>query len=319
MKLAIVLLLGAPLAALCASSSSEFLAELKAHPDGNAAMGTLQHLMAAAQQKLSLVERHHGKIVKKVRKQADAFLQEEAAAYGGALNSYSAELLKAEADMQEEVAVAKAGLKVSEAAPVPKTNDWKDPSVMERAKLNAQVAATERAVKHVERQRVSEVREGVERSEEQLESEAQKLGMKLGDMTPLVDTAKKTLEAQANKVQVAPKVVTPVASKTVNLPALQDALAKALPKERTAAASAQKKLDGFLSKADKELASKRTVIEQGLLDEQKAEITKVLGAAPSIKQPVKLAVKPAKAKVAAPAKVAAAPAKKAVVAAPAKK
>jgi len=281
MKLSILCLVVLPAAVLSANSgsSSELLAEIKGHPDGNAAFNMMSKLMTAAQQKMGLVQRHHGKVVAKVRKQADSLLGEEAQAYGDALGSYSAKLLKAEAELQSSANEAKAGLEASKASPSG-PNAWNDPQVMERAKLNAQVAGTDRAVKKAERVRKSEIREAEERSEESLESEGQKLGMKLGDMTPIVDKAKKTLEALVEKssaVPLATKASTASSPKKATLASLEDELAKATPKERALAAAAEKALDGFLSKTDKDISAKRAKIEDGLEEAQHEELSKFVG------------------------------------------
>merc|ERR1719198_881475 len=192
-------------------------------------MAQLQGMMGQAQQKLGAAERHHKKVVKKVRNEAAAFLEQESNVYGKYLQDYSAELVKATDELQNVVDMAKAAIKQSEAAPS-STSDWKDPLVEQRAKLGAQVAATERTIKRAERRRSRQVREAEERAEENMEDEAQKLGMKLGDMTPLVDKAKQTLEAAAEKqvpVLAAGKAATKSDTKKVDLKALEDNLAKA--------------------------------------------------------------------------------------------
>jgi len=217
------------------------LAEFRGKPDASGAVAKLSQLMGAAQQKLSLVERRYGKVVKKVRKQADSFLMEEAKEYGDALDSYSSQIFQAEAELQSAVSAAKAGLKEADAASA-KTMSWNDPEVMKKAQLNSQVAATDRAAKKVERQRQSQVREAREHSEESLESEGQKLGMKLGDMTPIVDKAKKAMEDRAEKISAAAaKVSVAAASKKANLTNLAEGLTKAVSKEKTEAADAKKK------------------------------------------------------------------------------
>merc|ERR1719502_602920 len=49
--------------------------------------------------KLAVAQRHHKKVVKKIRKEAEAFLQDESTAYGKYLNTYSAELTKANEEL----------------------------------------------------------------------------------------------------------------------------------------------------------------------------------------------------------------------------
>jgi len=188
-------------AATVSFASSEFLNEIGHEKDAGAVMSKLTSMMGAAQQKLGVAQRHHKKVVKKIRKEAGAFLDQESKVYGKYLNDYSAELSKATAELQQAVDEAKAGIKKSEAAPS-NPNDWKDPSVEQRAKLGAQVAAAERTIKRSERRQARQLREGEERAEENMEDESQKLGMKLGDMTPLVDASKKTLEAAAEKYSI---------------------------------------------------------------------------------------------------------------------
>jgi len=237
--------------------------------------------MGASQQKLAVAERHHKKVVNKIRKQAAAFLEDESNVYGKYLGDYSAELAKATDELNDAVQVAKAGLAKAEA--VPSTpNDWKDPAIEQRAKLGAQVASAERVIKKAERRRARSVREAEEQGEETMEDEAQKLGMKLGDMTPLVDQAKKTLEAVAEK---APVVVAKTAVKTdakadtkkVDIKALQDKLAKASKKVTSDTADLNKKLEGFLSKTGKDVADKTAKLKADLDGAQKVEIEKVLG------------------------------------------
>jgi len=269
------------------------LAAWKAKPDASGAVAQLSQLMGAAQQKMSLMERRYGKVVKKVRKEADSFLMEEAKEYGDALDSYSSQIVQAETELQSAVAATKAGLKEADAASA-KTMSWNDPDVMKKAQLNSQVAATERAAKKVERQRQSQVREAREHSEESLESEGQKLGMKLGDMTPIVDKAKKAIEERAEKTTAAAaKVSEASAPKKETLTNLADGLTKAVSKEKTEAADAKKKLDGFLSKADQDIASKRAKIADSVLSAQNDMIKHVLGETPAKKVAPKTKAAPA--------------------------
>lgn len=314
-------------AATVSFASSEFLNEIGHEKDAGAVMSKLTSMMGAAQQKLGVAQRHHKKVVKKIRKEAGAFLDQESKVYGKYLNDYSTELSKATAELQQAVDEAKAGIKKSEAAPS-NPNDWKDPSVEQRAKLGAQVAAAERTIKRSERRQARQLREGEERAEENMEDESQKLGMKLGDMTPLVDASKKTLEAAAEKtlpVLAASKVADVKTDKSakVDLQGLEDKLAKASKSAQAKTADVNKKLDGFLTKTGKEVADKTKKIQGDLEKAQKEEIEKVLGrkteakAAPAKKVAPKAA--PAK-KVEAKAakKIEAKPAPAAPKAAPAK-
>jgi hypothetical protein len=309
------------------SSSSDFLAGIGNNHDAGSVMASLTSMMGNAQQKLAVAQRHHKKVVKKIRNEAAAFLEQESNAYGKYLNDFSAELDLATADLQAAVDAAKAGLAKAEAAPA-NPNDWKDPEVEQRAKLGAEISAAERNIKKAQRHATRAVREGEEQGEETLEDNSQKLGMKLGDMTPLVEKSKKTLESVAEKVvpvkaAVAKAAVakTDASSKKVDLKKLEDGLSKATQSQQAKTADANKKLDGFLTKSEKEVETKAKKIGEDLEVAQKAEIAKVLGrkeAAPVSKvstsktadkkaAPVKAAIKAAPVK-AAPLK--AAPVKK---------
>jgi hypothetical protein len=243
-------------------------------------MNRLSGMMGAAKQKLGLAERHHKKLVKKIRNEASAFLQAESKTYGKYLNDFAAELTQSTDELENAVLVAKAALAKAEAAPS-SPNDWRDPDVELRAKLGAQVASAERTVKKAQRRKARDIREAEDRSEETIEDEAQKLGMKVGDMTPLIDEAKKTLEATAEKAAVS-KVAGKAAAKTtvaakVNFKALEDNVESATKKNLARTKEANKKLDGFLTKTDKDIVAGTAKIQQDLEKGQKHEIEKVLG------------------------------------------
>lgn len=306
MQMFLIALALTPVVAI-SSSTSALEAEFGPKHDAQSVFSQLQGMMAGAQQKLGVAQRHHAKVVHKMRKEAEAALNQESTAYGKYLQDYSMELSKAKDELQSAISSAKAGLAKAEAAPS-NPNDWKDPNVEQRAKLGAQVAAAERTIKRAERRSARQVREGEERAEETMEDESQKLGMKLGDMTPLVDAAKKNLEAVAEKqapVKSTAQVETKADPKAkVDLKALQANLAKATADNQAKTVNANKKLDGFLTKMDKDLAGKTVKVMADLDTAQKTEIQKVLGRAPG---PAKAAAKKAAPAKAAPAK--AAPAK----------
>jgi hypothetical protein len=297
------------------SGTGAFLEELNHAPDAMSVMSKLTGMMGQAQQKLALVERRHQKVVKKLRKESEAMLQQESDTYGKYFNGYATELAQATADLENVVSMAKAALAKAEAAPV-KLNDWKDPDVELRAKLGAQVAAVERNAKRSERHRDRQVKEAEEHAEETIEDNAQRLGMKLGDMSPIVDTAKKTLEGVAEKAPVlaaAKKVQKENDSKQLDLKGLEDTLAKATSIHKTKTTDANQRLDGFLGKQDKEIYAKTEEIKKHLDTAQKEEIEKVMGhkqespvKAPAKKVAVSKKEKVAPTKAAAPAKVAAA-------------
>jgi len=271
-----VLALTVPAVQCTSTREKEFSALFGDNHDAGAVMSKLQGMMGASQQKLAVAQRHHKKLVKQIRKEADTFLQAEATSYGKYLNDFSAELTKSNQELQDAVDQAKAAIKVSEAQPS-SPNDWKDPNVEERAKLGAQVASAERTIKKAERRGGRSVREAEERAEETTEDEAQKLGMKVGDMTPLVDNAKKTLETVAEKAGPAVSAKVVAASKKADLKSLEADLKKASAKQVAVTKEANTKLDGFLAATGKDVATKMTKIASELEEKQKAEIAKVLG------------------------------------------
>jgi len=281
----------AAVALLSSSSASEeaFLRDLGDKHDAGAVMSQLQGIMGAAQMKLGIAQRHHAKVVKKIRKEASAYFEQEADVYGKYLNSYNTELSKANEILQNAVDEANAGLKKAESIPS-SPNDWKDPAVEQRAKLTALISSAERTVKKNERRQSRQLREGEESAEEVLEDESQKLGMKLGDMTPVSDAAKKALEAAAEKKvdTVSAKKVEAKTDKNakVDFQKLQDNLSKASKDVQDKTKDAGKKLDGFLSKTAKDVADKRAKIQGDLDSAQKQEIAKVLGRKPAEKTTV---------------------------------
>jgi hypothetical protein len=261
------------------SSSGEFNSIFGNKHDAMSVMSKLTGMMGAAQQKLSVAEHHQKKVVNRIRKETDAFLEDEAKVYAQYISEYSAELSKATDELKGVVATAKAGLAKSEASKSSNLNDWRDPEVEKRAKLSAQVSFAERGIKKAERHLSRQVKEAEERAEETMEDEAQKLGMKLGDMSPVVEKAKKTLESIAEKPTEAVKEKAKPDDKAaqVNLKALQDNIAKEVSKDQKGTTDANKKLDGFLTKTDKDVAEKAAKIQKDLDVSQKAEIEKVLG------------------------------------------
>lgn len=277
--------------------------------DAMSVMSSLQGMMGESQRKLQVAQRHHKKVVKKIRKDAEAWLQDEAKVYGEYFSEYSAEVAKASAELQKAIDDAKAGIAQSEAASA-KVNDWKDPAVEDRAKLGAQVAAAERNIKKGERHSARKVQESEEHGEEVMEDEAQKLGMKVGDMTPLVDGAKKTMESVAEKKAPVATLAAKTDSKAkADLKALEDNLVKTAKKVKDVTDDANKRMDGFLKKTDQSVADKRVKLEKDLEVAQKKEIANVVGTPVAAKTQTKPAQK---APVAAPTQTTAAQKEKSV-------
>jgi len=250
-------------------------------------MGILSSVMAGAQKGLAVAEHRHAKVVKVVRQEATAFLQNEAEVYGKFLSGYSAELAQAEDEVKDAARLAQAAIAKEDAKPS-NPADWKpnDPALKLRTKLASQANFAQQAITRAEHKNMRQVKEAEEHIEETLEDSTSKLAYKVGDMTPEVDKVKQTLEAVVEK-----KVPTLAASKptaaTSNLTVLQDNLAKATLKSPAKIAAANKKLQEFLVKTDKDVALEGTKLQKSL-DEDSAK-------------PIEIKVKsaPAKAKVVA--------------------
>jgi len=167
--------------------------------DANAVMEQMQGMMAASRMKLSMVEAHHGKLVKKVRKKTDKFLAKEAEMLGDAVGHYSLKLRQAESKLVSSLETARADLQKAENDTVNST-DWHDPIFDEKAKLDAQVESGERALKRAQRKRDTLVREAEDNVEEPLEEKTQDLSMKVGDLTDSTDKAKQAIEARVDSI-----------------------------------------------------------------------------------------------------------------------
>jgi len=264
--------------------------------DAGKVMEQLQGMMGAAKLKLSMAEAHHTKVVNKARKKTEKFLASEAETMGTAVGRYGLELQQAEYALQLALDSAKADLKKAEAEPT-KPSDWRDPIFAQKARLGAQVGAAERALKKAERKRGRLVREAEDRVEEPIEEQAQKLSMKLGDLTPEADKAKQSLEAgaealMANKTAGGAShtsLVDTTSGKAMDY-LVKDGgkLEAALKQMKGAVASAGKRFDAYLVNATKDVTAKTANVTEYLDKAQQREIARVLGRpVPSLKSQAK--------------------------------
>jgi len=211
-------------------------------------MGILNSVMAGAQKGLAVAEHRHAKVVKAVRQEAAAFLQNEAEVYGKFLGRYSADLAQAEAEVKDATRLAQAGV-VKAAAASQNAADWKpnDPALKLRTELGSQADFAQKAITRAEHKNARQAKEAEEHIEETLEDQSSKLSYKVGDMTPLVDKAKQSLEAAVDKqvTTLATSNVSTVA--TSNLTVLEANLVKATLKSPAKIAAANKKLQDFLT------------------------------------------------------------------------
>jgi len=253
-------------------------------------------VMAGAQKSLAVAEHRHAKVVKVVRQQAAAFMQDDAKVYGKLLSGYSAELAQAEAEVEDAARLAQAGL-AKAAASAQKSSEWKpnDPALKLRVKLASQANSAQQAIKRTEHKDARQVKEAEEHIEENLEDKSSQLAHKVGDMTPLVDEAKKTLEEAVEK-KVPVVAATSVSTlATSNLTVLEDNLMTATSKSPAKIAEVKKKLQDFLSKTDKEVTLEVNKLKKSVDEDNAKPIEIKLKTAPvKVKQAPKVAAVPAK-------------------------
>jgi len=256
--------------------------------DASSVMEQLQGMMAASKMKLSMAQAHHTKVVNKARKKTLKFLSSEAESLGDAIGRYGLELRKAESELQLALETAKADLKKAADAPSD-PSDWRDPLSGQKATLAAQVGSAERALKKAQRKRTRSVREAEDRVEEPLDDQAQKLAMKIGDLTPDVDKAKQTLEAHVDSVManassgiVRASLVDATDKKSsgkasdylVKDVALLQAAVKQI---KGAVDAADKRFNAVVENAAKEVAAQGDNVTAYLQRAQEREIARVLG------------------------------------------
>jgi hypothetical protein len=235
------------------------------HATGGDPMGMLSSVMAGAQRSLAVAEHRHAKVVKAVRQEAAAFLQNEAEVYGKFLVGYSASLAEAEAEVKDATRLAQAGAAKAAAAPQ-NPSDWKpnDPAFNLRIKLASQAASAQRALTHADHKNAQQVKQAEEHVKETLEDKSSKLAYRVGDMTTLVDSAKQTLEAVVGKKVPMFTTNTMSTVETSNLTVLEDNLVQATSKIPAKTAAANRQLQDFLAKTDKDVTLEVNKLQKSL-------------------------------------------------------
>lgn len=244
-------------------------------------MGGLSMMMATAQQSLGRAQRHHQKVVDKMRKRVENNFNSEADSVGGAIAEYYGNLTVADMRLQAAINTSMAALKKEEAVPS-KLDDWMDPGVAERARLNAEINAAERSLQHSLLAHERVVSEAVDTAGQAFEDQSMRLGMKLGDLTEQSENAKKEMQnlvGKKGKAMVQDKSVSAISGKDQQARLKQyEAMLTTAQKESQAAATAtQKRFTQFLSKATNIVSQESDKVLSDLASAQQQEIDKVLG------------------------------------------
>jgi hypothetical protein len=274
-----------------AAAATADLSSFKFDPQN--AMGELSSLMQGAQGKLAHAQKHHEKVVQKLRKATEKDFKDDMVAMETAVTDYAEEMATAERGLQIAVNSSKAELKREQAIPTP-IGDWDSKSSMQKAQLNAVIGSAERSVRHLDRHNERDVREAEEQAGQVIEDQTTKLSMKLGDLTSLSDDAKKgmadhvTDESASFAVREQDKPVPKEAPLTGDEVARLEAQGKKLQdaeKKSTAdIAVAKKKFSAFLAKESAQIETQTDKVGSDLAAAEKKELDRIDGKVPPKKK-----------------------------------
>jgi hypothetical protein len=244
-------------------------------------MSGLSMMMATAQQSLGRAQRHHQKVVDKMRKRVESDFNSEADSVGGVIAGFSKNLSVTDKRLEAAINVSLAGLKKEEAVPS-KLDDWMDPGVAERARLNAEINSAQRGLQHSLLQHQRAVTEAEDTAGQAFEDQSMRLGMKLGDLTEQSENAKKDMQAVVGKngtATSAAQISSVVKGKDQQARLKQyETMLTTIQKESQAAGSAtEKRFTQFLSKATTVVSQESDKVLSDLEAAQQQEIAKVLG------------------------------------------
>jgi len=243
-------------------------------------MGGLSMMMATAQQSLGRAQRHHQKVVDKMRKRVESNFNSEADSVGGVIAEYYENLTVADMRLQTAINTSTAALKKEEAVPS-KLDDWMDPGVAERARLHAEINSAERNLQHSLLAHERVVTEAVDTAGQAFEDQSMRLGMKLGDLTEQSENAKKemqTLVGKKGKAAVQDKLsLAKGKDQQARLKQYETMLTAVQKESQAAAAAVQKRFTQFLSKATNIVGQESDKVLSDLAAAQQQEIEKVLG------------------------------------------
>jgi len=272
---------------LVAAAATADLSSFKFDPSN--AMGELQTLMQGAQSKLGHAQKHHEKVVQKLRKATEKNFKDDMVSMENALTDYSAELATAEHELQAAVNSSKAELKREQAIPTP-VGDWDSKSSMEKAQLNAVIGSAERTERHIDRHNDRDVREAEEQAGQVIEDQTTKLSMKLGDLTSLSDDAKKGItdhvsdEAASFAVReqnaTAPKEAPLSGDQVARLQAQEKKLQAAEKKSSAEIDTSKTKFNAFLAKESTSIDAQSAKVVSDLAVAEKKELDRIDGKVP---------------------------------------
>lgn len=246
-------------------------------------------MMGAANDELKRAEAHHEKAVSKARDEVIDDYDDAAGTAGDAVVGFEADLVRAEVKLEAVVNASKATL--AQAAKAPGADDWEGPGFMEKARLGAQVAAAERSLRHMRRQRTTLVQEAESQAVEPFEDESEKLGMILGDLSKDTDEAKEKIQGTVSYIEESgnftrnatrelPKAATPPVAKTAQeeqarLQSLGKSLEKATKESKAIVAQASKTLALKLATVAKDQSGKADAVKKDIHDAQIQEVGSV--------------------------------------------
>merc|ERR550514_1725076 len=245
--------------------------------------------MSGAQSKLSHAQRHHEKVVQKLRKATEKDFKDDMVSMEDALTDYSEELATAEYNLKVAVNASKAELKREQAIPTP-VGDWDSKSSMQKAQLNAVIGSAERNVRHLDRHNERDIREAEEQAGQIIEDQTTKLSMKLGDLTSLSDDAKKGMDdhvtdesasfAVREQDKPVPKEAALSGDEVARLQAQGKRLQEAEKKSTADIAAAKKKFSAFLAKESTQIDAQVDKVGTDLAAAEKKELDRIDGKVP---------------------------------------
>mmetsp|Transcript_13484 Transcript_13484/g.30602 ORF Transcript_13484/g.30602 Transcript_13484/m.30602 type:complete len:285 (-) Transcript_13484:34-888(-) len=272
-----VIVRAGPLSVAPHGKAGLFLRSHKQHKLSRDAMPQeLGMLMKETQVKLSRAQAHHAKVVDKERAQLESSFTELGGALAEQIQVYHSALAGAEGQLEDAVNSAKSEL--ARARSAVGATDWRSPAEEAVAKLAAEVASSERALQHARRQNLRAVDHAAEQAEEPLEDVAQKLSMKLGDMTPIFNEAKSQIGGMTDAGHASRSLQTASTGSNHSAAASAQMLLQAMQDERAQAKSAADSFAAFVANVSANVTQQGAGILKRVSDAERLELAKVSGA-----------------------------------------
>jgi len=234
-------------------------------------------LMREAQAKLSKAQAHHQKVVDKARSELSGDFAQHAEVLAAKIQAYSSELNTAEVQLEEVLAASKE--KLQKARSTQDSRDWRSPMEADTAKLSAQIVSAEHLLQHARRQDKRAVEHATDEAEQPLEDAAQRLSLKLGDLTEVYNQAKAKLEAGSTEATEGSKVSQHGALagnvSAADVAAAATHLIEASNKQRAVAKNAAQNFTAFVEKVSANVSHEAASILDSLATAQQQELAKV--------------------------------------------